>query len=125
MVYAELGSTGIMVSRIAMGCMTIVDTVFSGDHDEATGVRTLQAALDAGINFFDTAEMYGDGASEVLLGKAFKGRWDKIVIASIICTRGSMFAERRRGQSSHIRAPKPGGAIPSHTAQPQKSCAST
>ncbi len=77
-----LGDTGIEISALGMGCMTIVDTVFSGGHDEATGIKTLRAALDGGINFFDTAEGYADGASESLVGKAFDGMRDKVVIAT-------------------------------------------
>jgi aryl-alcohol dehydrogenase-like predicted oxidoreductase len=52
------------------------------DEDYDTGVRLLRRALDLGINFFDTADVYGDGKGEVLLARAFEGRRDEIVIAT-------------------------------------------
>ena len=53
-----------------------------GDTDDKESIRALHAALDMGINFFDTAANYGAGHSEVLLGQAFKGKRDKVVIAT-------------------------------------------
>src|SRR6185503_3653496 len=53
-----------------------------GDTDDQESMRGLQAALDMGINFFDTAANYGAGHSEVLLGRAFKGKRDRVVIAT-------------------------------------------
>lgn len=55
---------------------------FYGAFDEKESIKTLHKALDMGVNFFDTADMYGSGANEQLLGKAFKGRWDDLILAT-------------------------------------------
>lgn len=80
--YRKLGQTDIIVSVIAMGCWPIVGDFTWGPQDEADSIATIHAALDAGINFFDTAEMYGNGYSEELLGRALEGRQHEVVIAS-------------------------------------------
>jgi aryl-alcohol dehydrogenase-like predicted oxidoreductase len=82
MEYRELGETGIKVSELALGSWQ-----FSGDRDwgtqeEDTSIATVHAALDAGVSLFDTAEMYGDGRSDLILGKALRGRRDRAVIAA-------------------------------------------
>lgn len=82
MEYRKLGGTDIDVSVVAMGCWAIVGDSTWGAQDEATSLATIHAALDASINFFDTAEMYGDGYSESLLGKGLAGRRHEAVIAS-------------------------------------------
>jgi len=80
--YTELPGTGVQVSRVAMGCWALAGDFTWGDQDEAQAVAAVHGALDAGINFFDTAEMYGDGLSEERLGKALKGQRHQAVIAS-------------------------------------------
>jgi aryl-alcohol dehydrogenase-like predicted oxidoreductase len=75
-----LGNSTLSVNRIGLGCMGMSE--FYGSFDEEESIRTLHKALDLGINFFDTADMYGYGANEQLLGKAFKGRWDKVILAT-------------------------------------------
>ncbi len=55
---------------------------FYGSVDEKESINTLHKAIDMGVNFFDTADMYGSGANEKLLGKAFKDRWNEIVLAT-------------------------------------------
>ncbi len=55
---------------------------FYGSFNEEESIKTLHKALDLGVNFFDTADMYGSGANEQLLGKAFKGRWNDLVLAT-------------------------------------------
>lgn len=80
--YRKLGTTGIEVSVVAMGCWAIVGDFNWGPQDEADSIATIHAALDAGINLLDTAEMYGNGYSEELLGKALVGRRHQAVIAS-------------------------------------------
>jgi aryl-alcohol dehydrogenase-like predicted oxidoreductase len=55
---------------------------FYGSFDETESINTLHKAIDLGVNFFDTADMYGSGANEKLIGKAFKNRWDKVVVAT-------------------------------------------
>ncbi|MBK8080431.1 MAG: aldo/keto reductase [Saprospiraceae bacterium] len=75
-----LGHSTIQVNRIGLGCMGMSE--FYGSFDEAESINTLHKAIDLGVNFFDTADMYGWGANERLLGKAFKGRWDDLILAT-------------------------------------------
>jgi len=76
----KLGSKGLEVSAIGLGCMGMSD--FYGETDEAESIATIQRALDLGVNFLDTADMYGRGANEELVGKAVKGRRDEVVLAT-------------------------------------------
>ncbi|MEU9059565.1 aldo/keto reductase [Streptomyces sp. NPDC048430] len=77
--YRTLGRTGIEVSVHCLGTMMFQDGCNS-DHDDC--VRIIHAALDQGINFVDTADMYGQGESEEIVGKALRGRRDDIVLAT-------------------------------------------
>src|SRR5258706_9152438 len=75
----RFGRTDLDVSAIGVGCARLGGIFQRG----TTGyLNLLSAALDAGINFFDTSDMYSQGESETLLGKAFRGRRDKVIIAS-------------------------------------------
>jgi aryl-alcohol dehydrogenase-like predicted oxidoreductase len=76
----KLGPQGLEVSAIGLGCMGMSD--FYGSSDEATNLRVLNAALDMGINLFDTADVYGIGANERLLGKVLKTRREEVVLAT-------------------------------------------
>src|SRR6478672_10565672 len=78
--YRKLGKTGFEVSEIGFGAWGIGKGDWVGADDEQS-IRTLKAARDAGINFFDTALAYGDGHSESLLARAF-GKSKDVVIAS-------------------------------------------
>jgi aryl-alcohol dehydrogenase-like predicted oxidoreductase len=75
-----LGRQGLEVSAIGLGCMGMSD--FYGPSDEATNLRVLNAALDIGVNFLDTADMYGVGANETLLGQVLKTRREEVVLAT-------------------------------------------
>lgn len=75
-----LGHSTLNVNRIGLGCMGMSE--FYGSFNEEESINTLHKAIDLGVNFFDTADMYGSGANEQLLGKAFKGRWDDVVLAT-------------------------------------------
>ncbi|MFM2267691.1 MAG: hypothetical protein RL757_1132 [Bacteroidota bacterium] len=75
-----LGNSTLQVNRIGLGCMGMSE--FYGAFDETESINTLHKSLDLGVNFFDTADMYGSGANERLLGKAFKGRWNDVVLAT-------------------------------------------
>ena len=79
MQYRTLGRTGIKVSPYALGAM-MFGAIGNPDHDDS--VRIIHQALDAGINFIDTADMYSRGESEEIVGKALKGRRDDVVIAT-------------------------------------------
>ncbi len=75
-----LGNSTLPINRIGLGCMGMSE--FYGAFDENESIKTLHKAMDLGVNFFDTADMYGWGANERLLGKAFKGRWEELVLAT-------------------------------------------
>ncbi|MFD8706442.1 aldo/keto reductase [Kitasatospora sp. NPDC059648] len=77
--YRILGGTGIEVSVHCLGTM-MFGSVGNPDHDEC--VRIIHAALDQGINFVDTADMYSAGESEEIVGKALQGRRDEVVLAT-------------------------------------------
>src|SRR5579871_386371 len=79
MQYRTLGRTGIKVSAYCLGAM-MFGSLGNPDHDD--GVRIIHKALDAGINFIDTADRYSRGESEEIVGKALKGRRDNIVLAT-------------------------------------------
>src|SRR5947209_18867434 len=74
-----LGRTGIQVSRYCLGAM-MFGAWGNQDHDDS--VRVIHHALDNGINFVDTADVYSNGESEVIVGKAIKGRRDDVVLAT-------------------------------------------
>jgi aryl-alcohol dehydrogenase-like predicted oxidoreductase len=76
----KLGSQGLQVSAIGLGCMGMSD--FYGPSDEADNLRVLNAAIDIGINFFDTADMYGMGANERLLAKVLSTRREEVILAT-------------------------------------------
>jgi len=75
-----LGNSNLHINRIGLGCMGMSE--FYGSFDETESINTLHKAIDLGVNFFDTADMYGSGANEKLIGKAFKGKWDQVVLAT-------------------------------------------
>jgi len=81
MQYRKLGRTEVEVSAVAMGCWAIVGGQTWGPQDEADSLAAIRAALEVGINFFDTAEGYGAGYSEELLGRALEGKRSEVVIA--------------------------------------------
>ncbi|WP_090798971.1 aldo/keto reductase [Asanoa ishikariensis] len=79
MKYRTLGRTGMRVSPYALGAM-MFGAMGNPDHDDST--RIIHRALDAGVNFVDTADVYSRGESEEVVGKALKGRRDGVVLAS-------------------------------------------
>lgn len=77
MEYKRMSATGIVVSKLCLGTMN-----FGGQVDERDAVRMTHASLDTGVNFIDTANVYQDGLSETILGKALEGRRDQVILAT-------------------------------------------
>lgn len=81
MILRKLGRSGISVSAVGLGCMGLSE--FYGEPTQTSAaVNLLHQAVDLGVTHFDTAEIYGQGHNEQLLGKAFAGRWHQIVLAT-------------------------------------------
>lgn len=76
----KLGRQGLEVSALGLGCMGMSD--FYGTRDEAESIATINRALDLGVTFLDTADMYGVGANEELIGRAVRERRDGVVVAT-------------------------------------------
>jgi aryl-alcohol dehydrogenase-like predicted oxidoreductase len=76
----KLGRSGLAVSALGLGCMSMSNVYGPANEDEA--IATIHRALELGINFLDTADVYGAGHNEQLLARAIKGKRDKIVLAS-------------------------------------------
>jgi aryl-alcohol dehydrogenase-like predicted oxidoreductase len=77
----QLGKSGLQVSAMGLGCMGM-EYVYGEKHDKKEMIRLLHKAIDLGVNFFDTAEVYGPFSNELLLGEAFAGRREQVVIAT-------------------------------------------
>jgi aryl-alcohol dehydrogenase-like predicted oxidoreductase len=75
MIYSVLGSSALNVSKIGFGCMSL-------PADEKAAIPVLHKAIGLGINYLDTADIYQDGINEMIIGKAIKGKRDKLIIAS-------------------------------------------
>ncbi|SDX61537.1 aldo/keto reductase [Hymenobacter psychrophilus] len=76
----QLGRSGLTVSALGLGCMGMSD--FYGQRDDQESIRTLHRALEIGVTFFDTADMYGPFLNEELLGRALKGRRTEAIVAT-------------------------------------------
>jgi len=83
MEYTNLGKTGLKVSRICLGCMSYGLVKRRWFLDEEEGRPFIKRALEVGINFFDTANMYGDGESEEVTGRALRdlAKREEVVVA--------------------------------------------
>src|SRR5690242_11234759 len=95
-----LGGTGISVSEFALGAM-MFGAMGNTDHDES--VRIIRTALDAGVNLVDTADVYSGGESEVIVGKALRGRRDEVVLATKFGLPMGEDPNRRGGSARWIR----------------------
>lgn len=104
MQYARLGNTGLIVSRLGLGAFTFtqgnsaLSTVYKVGADLARGL--VDQAIDAGVNYFDTADVYADGESEILLGAALKPHRDRIILSTKVGNRSSNQRELTKGNLS-------------------------
>ena len=89
-----LGKSGISISEVGLGLWAAGGDAW-GPTDDSLVLSAIDAALDAGITFFDTSDVYGDGHSEELLGKAMKGRRERFIVATKIGWRGFDGDKRR------------------------------
>ena len=98
----ELGNQGLRVSQLGLGCMGMSNAY--GGSDEAESVATIHRAIELGVTFFDTAEVYGPFTNEELLGRALKDRRDQVVVATkfgMVIEEGTVRGANSR--PSHIR----------------------
>lgn len=100
--YRELGKSGIMISEIGMGLWAAGGDAWGQTEDDKI-LDAVDYALDAGINFFDTADVYGNGHSEELLGQAMQGRRDQFIVATKI---GWFDFDGEKGQSAYTTPEK-------------------
>lgn len=80
MEFRTLGKSDLKVSALGLGCMGMSE--FYGEQDDEESVRTIHRALELGVTFLDTADMYGVGRNEELVGRAIKGRRNEVVLAT-------------------------------------------
>src|SRR4051794_11753436 len=82
MEHVALGNDRLDVSRIGLGCMGMSDFYTGSGQDDAQSLRVIGRALDLGVTFFDTSDMYGPHTNEILVGKALKRASDDVVLAT-------------------------------------------
>lgn len=80
MKHRELGRSGLKVSAMGLGCMGMSE--FYGGQNETGAIATIHRALELGVNFLDTADMYGVGRNEELIGRAIRGKREQVIIAT-------------------------------------------
>lgn len=86
--YRQLGKTDLKISEISFGTWAIGGAWGKTNDDQA--LRALDRAMESGVNFFDTADVYGDGHSEEILAKATKGKESSIHVATKFCRAGDI-----------------------------------
>src|SRR5262245_42173159 len=101
----RLGANGPMVSALGLGCMGMSD--FYGPRDEAESLATIDRALELGVSFLDTADMYGPFTNEELVGRAIRGRRERVVLATkfgIVRDPSNPMARGISGRPEYVRA---------------------
>jgi aryl-alcohol dehydrogenase-like predicted oxidoreductase len=101
--YVSLGSQGLTVSRQGLGCMGMSE--FYGASDDAESIATIHRALELGVTFLDTADMYGPFTNEQLVGRAIAGRRDEVVVATKFANVRGPDGEYRgiRGDAAYVK----------------------
>src|SRR5580698_4836461 len=99
----KLGNQGLEVSAIGLGCMGMSQSYGPGDDKES--IATIHRALEIGVNFLDTADMYGPFVNEELVGRAIAGRRDEVVLATKFGNSRGPNGERLgiRGDAAYVR----------------------
>ncbi len=104
MTHRKLGSQGLVVSELGLGCMGMT-WAYGTDRNEVESIATIQAAIDGGCTFLDTAEVYGPFTNEELVGRAIEGRREQVTIATkfgfVFDAKGTISAADSRPE--HIR----------------------
>ena len=106
----KLGKQGLVVSTLGLGCMGMSE--FYGPSDEAESIATIHRALSLGVNFLDTADMYGVGKNEELVGRAIRGRRDQVILATKFTDRNVI---RAATQEWAVRTDVPNAPCPTWT----------
>ena len=96
----KLGASGIEVSAIGFGCMSLSGVY--GPSDDDAGVALIQAVIDRGVTLIDTADMYGWGHNEQLVGRAIAGRRDRIVLATKFGNLGGRDGKYADGRPEYV-----------------------
>src|SRR5947209_20206297 len=103
MQFRELGRSGLKVSALGLGCMGMSE--FYGGRDDDESIATIHRALEFGVTFLDTADVYGPFKNEELVGQAIKGKRDQVVIATkfgIVRTAGDPTVSGVNGKPEYV-----------------------